>query len=67
LYRSPEVRASPEPLLGPTQALGVDLSELKGLDAPSVPSSKPMPSAPTGKVQTEEERELAELEASMAM
>jgi len=57
LYRSPEVRASPEPLLGPTQALGVDLSELKGLDAPSVPSSKPMPSAPTGKVQTEEERE----------
>ncbi|EOD40133.1 vacuolar protein sorting protein 32 [Emiliania huxleyi CCMP1516] len=51
LYRSPEVRASPEPLLGPTQALGVDLSELKGLDAPSVPSSKPMPSAPTGKVR----------------
>jgi len=40
-----------------SQALGVDLSELKGLDAPSVPSSKPMPSAPTGKVQTEEERE----------
>jgi len=49
------------------QALSTGLEDL-GITAPSVPSSKPLPAAPTSApVMTDEERELAELEASMAM
>jgi len=50
-----------------TQALSTGLGDL-GFGAPSVPSSKPLPAAPKSiPVMSEEERELAELEASMAM
>jgi len=50
-----------------SQALSTGLSDLGLQDAPSVPRSKPLPTAPTSSVMTDEERELAELEASMAM
>ena len=42
-------------------------AEAPGVEMPSVPENLSMPAAPTSKPQTQEEKELAELEASMAM
>ena len=42
-------------------------AELNALTAPTAPTNKPLPSAPKEEAMTDEERELLELEKSMAM